>query len=257
MELKQRKRINNLPKFDDGLDQFRWNQNPYDQLYSTDQQPAAYQRALTDQQINQMIMNPASNPVVQQTQPVVEEKGVIDYGGGGGSTRGYKLYQGGVNEESPNGLKAAAVIGGVADLMQGYIGQQSAVKSTEELMATAGTQNRSIGGVGYTRQNYANDSQVMSSINKSGLSSTVSGVASGASAGAAFGPWGAAAGAVIGGIAGLVGWGTSKNAQRKRLNNARQLTGRINTGNQAGAMTTALQQNYYSQNGNTGGVLYT
>lgn len=97
----------------------------------------------------------------------------------------------------------------------------------------------------------------MSGINKSGLSSTVSGVASGASAGAAFGPWGAAAGAVIGGIAGLVGWGTSKNAQRKRLNNARQLTGRINTGNQAGAMTTALQQNYYSQNGNTGGVLYT
>lgn len=162
-----------------------------------------------------------------------------------------------VNEESPNGSKAAAVIGGVANLMQGYIGQQSAVKSTEELMAAAGTQNRSIGGIGYTRQNYANDSQVMSGINKSGLSSTVSGVASGASAGAAFGPWGAAAGAVIGGIAGLVGWGTSKNAQRKRLNNARQLTGRINTGNQAGAMTTALQQNYYSQNGNTGGVLYT
>ena len=151
------------------------------------------------------------------------------------------------NEESPNGSKAAAVIGGVANLMQGYIGQQSAVKSTEELMANAGTQNRSIGGVGYIRQNYANDSQVMSGINKSGLSS----------AGAAFGPWGAAAGAVIGGIAGLVGWGTSKNAQRKRLNNARQLTGRINTGNQAGAMTTALQQNYYSQNGNTGGVLYT
>ena len=162
-----------------------------------------------------------------------------------------------VNEESPNGSKAAAVIGGVANLMQGYIGQQSAVKSTEELMATAGTQNRSIGGVGYVRQNYANDSQIMSSLNKSGLSSTVSGVANGASAGAAFGPWGAAAGAVIGGIAGLVGWGTSKSAQRKRLNNARQLTGRINTGNQAGAMTTALQQDYYSQNGNTGGVLYT
>lgn len=162
-----------------------------------------------------------------------------------------------VNEESPNGSKAAAVIGGVANLMQGYIGQQSVVKSTEELMANAGTQNRSIGGIGYIRQNYANDSQVMSGINKSGLSSTLSGVANGAAAGASFGWIGAAAGAAIGGIAGLVGWGTSKNAQRKRLNNARQLTGRINTGNQAGAMTTALQQNYYSQNGNTGGVLYT
>lgn len=254
MELKQRKRINNL---DDGLDQFRWNQNPYDQLYSTDQQPAAYQQALTDQQISQMIMKPTSNPVVQQTQPVVEEKGVIDYGGGGGSTRGYKLYQGGVNEESPNGLKAAAIIGGVGDLMQGYIGQQSAVKSTEELMANAGTQNRSIGGVGYVRQNYANDSKILSGLDKSGFSNTLSSAASGASAGAAFGLPGALVGFGVGAITGLLGWGTSKNAQRKRLNNARQLTGRINTGNQAGAMTTALQQNYYSQNGNTGGVLYT
>ncbi len=155
------------------------------------------------------------------------------------------------------GQKIASVVGGVANLAQNYIGQQSAVKSTEELMTNAGTQNRSNDGVGYTRQNYANDSQIMSRLNKSGLSSTLSGVASGAAAGVPFGWIGAAAGAAIGGITGLVGWSTSRNAQRKRLNNARQLTGRINTGNQAGAMTTALQQNYYSQNGNTGGVLYT
>lgn len=162
-----------------------------------------------------------------------------------------------VNEESPNGSKAAAVIGGVANLMQGYIGQQSAVKSTEELMATAGTQNRSIGGVGYVRQNYANDSKILSNLDKSGFSNTLSSAASAASAGAPFGLPGVFLGFGIGALTGLLGWGTSKNAQRKRLNNARQLTGRINTGNQAGAMTTALQQNYYSQNGNTGGVLYT
>ena len=155
------------------------------------------------------------------------------------------------------GAKVASVVGGVTSLAQGYLGQQSAVKSTEELMANAGTQNRSIGGVGYVRQNYANDSEVLSNLDKSGLSSTIGGVASGASAGAAFGPWGAAIGGVVGGITGLLGWSTSKSAQRKRLNNARQLTSRINTGNQAGAMTTALQQDYYSQYGNTnGGVLY-
>ena len=75
---------------------------------------------------------------------------------------------------------------------------------------------------------------------KSGLSSTIGGVASGASAGAAFGPWGAAAGAVIGGITGILGWSSSKSKLRKRLDNARQLTSRINTGAQSGAMTTAL-----------------
>lgn len=257
MELKQRKLINNtLPKFDNGLDQFQWNQNSYNQLYSTDQYPTIYQQALTDQQINQMVMKPVSNPVIQQTQPVVEEKGVIDYGGGG-STRGYKLYQDGVNEESPSGSKAAAVVGGVTSLIQGYLGQQSTVKSAEEIMANAGTQNRSIGGVGYVRQNYANDSEVLSNLDKSGLSNTLSSAATGASAGAAFGLPGALVGFGVGAIGGLFGWGKSKSAQRKRLNNARQLTSRINTGNQAGAMTTALQQDYYSQYGNTnGGILY-
>ena len=255
MELKQRKQIYNL-KYDTGEE--IPGQSPLQSpLYwgfpgLSDEMPTT---TWLDNSPKQTAIGNLSdyNPDVLK-QAVTDTSGLGSYEDTFGKT-GTTSYN--VNEESPNGSKAAAVIGGVANLMQGYIGQQSAVKSTEELMANAGTQNRSIGGIGYIRQNYANDSQVMSGINKSGLSSTVSGVASGASAGAAFGPWGAAAGAVIGGIAGLVGWGTSKSAQRKRLNNARQLTGRINTGNQAGAMTTALQQNYYSQNGNTGGVLYT
>jgi len=55
------------------------------------------------------------------------------------------------NKGSLKGQKVASVVGGIVDLAQGYLGQQSAVKSTEELMANAGTQNRSIGGVGYVR----------------------------------------------------------------------------------------------------------
>lgn len=250
MELRQRKRINNsLPKFDEGADFLNYyqQQNPIFPIY------------------------PGVNTINYGPDDLIETSGESlsqtlapsVLGGVDLQKQASQVSVPNNQTKQPNtsttttGQKAASVVGGIVNLAQGYLGQQSAVKSTEELMANAGTQNRSIGGVGYVRQNYANDSEVLSNIDKSGLSSTIGGVASGASAGAAFGPWGAAIGGVVGGITGLFGWSTSKSAQRKRLNNARQLTSRINTGNQAGAMTTALQQDYYSQYGNTnGGVLY-
>lgn len=250
MELKQRKRINNtLPKFDDGADFLNYyqQQNPIFPIYPGVNTPNYGPDDL---------IGSSGNSLSQTLAPSV--LGGVDL-----QKQASQVSVPNNQTKQPNtsttttGQKAASVVGGIVNLAQGYLGQQSAVKSTEELMANAGTQNRSIGGVGYVRQNYANDSEVLSDIDKSGLSSTIGGVASGASAGAAFGPIGAGVGALVGGITGLFGWSASKSAQRKRLNNARQLTSRINTGNQAGAMTTALQQDYYSQYGNTnGGVLY-
>lgn len=250
MELKQRKRINNtLPKFDDGADFLNYyqQQNPIFPIYPGVNTPNYGPDDL---------IGSSGNSLSQTLAPSV--LGGVDL-----QKQASQVSVPNNQTKQPNtsttttGQKAASVVGGIVNLAQGYLGQQSAVKSTEELMANAGTQNRSIGGVGYVRQNYANDSEVLSNLDKSGLSSTLGGVASGASAGAAFGPWGAAIGGIVGGVTGLFGWSASKSAQRKRLNNARQLTSRINTGNQAGAMTTALQQDYYSQYGNTnGGVLY-
>lgn len=247
MELRQRKRINNtLPKFDDGADFLNYYQQQHPIYLGVN--PLNY--GPDD------LIGSSGNSLSQTLAPSV--LGGVDL-----QKQASQVSVPNNQTKQPNtstvtaGQKAASIVGGVVNLAQGYLGQQSAVKSTEELMANAGTQNRQIGGVGYVRQNYVDESAENSALNKSGLSSTLGGVASGASAGAAFGPWGAAAGAVIGGITGLFGWGASKSAQRKRLNNARQLTSRINTGNQAGAMTTALQQDYYSQYGNTnGGVLY-
>lgn len=250
MELRQRKRINNtLPKFDDGADflNYYYQQHPIFPIYPGVNTPNYGPDDL---------IGTSGESLSQTLAPSV--LGGVDL-----QKQASQVSIPNNQTKQPNtsttsaGQKAASVVGGIVNLAQGYLGQQSAVKSTEELMANAGTQNRSIGGIGYVRQNYANDSEILSNLDKSGLSSTIGGVASGASAGAAFGPIGAGVGAVVGGITGLFGWGKSKSAQRKRLNNARQLTSRINTGNQAGAMTTALQQDYYSQYGNTnGGVLY-
>ena len=254
MELKQRKRIDNF-KYDTGKIP---GQSPLQSpLYwgfpgLSDEMPTT---TWLDNPVNQTAIGNLSDydPNVLK-QAVTGTSGLGSYESVFGKTG---TGSDNANKGSLKGQKAASVVGGIVNLAQGYLGQQSAVKSTEELMANAGTQNRSIGGVGYIRQNYANDSEVLSNLDKSGLSSTLGNVASGASAGAAFGPIGAGVGALVGGITGLLGWSTSKSAQRKRLNNARQLTSRINIGNQAGAMTTALQQDYYSQYSNTnGGVLY-
>lgn len=244
MELRQRKRIaNQLPKFNEGETPFQikpiqW-QIPEDE-YQT------YQPKLSQQNIGNMITNPAQNPIQNpiQQQPAYQD-GVLDTGEGGGLV--FKQSTGG---------KISNVASGAAGIAGGVISQINSVKGVGEMMTEAGTTNRNIGGIGYQSQNYIDEGAEKSRVNAGGLSNTIGGVATGASAGASFGPIGAAVGAVVGGIAGLVGWGVSKSKLRKRLDNARQLTTRVNTGAQSGAMSTALQQDYYTQNGNTGGVLY-
>lgn len=254
MELKQRKKLNNLPKFDAGNNP---EQSPVSSpLYFRFPGLSSDMPSYTwlDNPVKQTAIGNLSDINTDELkQAVTGTSGFGSYEdvfGGAGSNQEVKIG-------ATAGQKISSVVGGVANLAQGFIGQQNLVKGTGEMMANAGTQERSIGGVGYTRQNYIDESAEKSAINKGGLSSTIGGVASGASAGAAFGPWGAVVGGVVGGITGLLGWGSSKHKLRKRLENARQMTTRINTGNQAGAMTTALQQDYYSKYGNTqGGVLY-
>ena len=265
MELRQIKRINNiprdLPKYNFGADgnplvsNSNWLTGQFDQSYkslygsSYSAQPQ-YTPKLNSAQINNMISSPYTNPT-QQSQP---SSGIDVFELGGHGNGSYKDNQ--VEIKASAGQKVAGVIGGIADIAGGVLSTQSAVKGEGEMMANAGTTNGNIGGVGYVRQNYINEDAEKDAVNGAGLSNTIGGVAKGASAGAVFGPIGAGVGAVIGGIANIFSWGSAKRKLKRRLENARQLTARMNTGAQAGAMTTALQQEYYSENGNDGGILY-
>lgn len=246
MELKQIKKIRNLPKYNTGTNPFSIQQPNYYNAPQYTTQP--YTQKLTSDQIGQMITNPTYNPL--QTTQNNSQIEVLEFGGNGdGNTVEAKI-------KPSSGQKVAGVIGGVADIAQGVIGTQSAVKSAGEMMANAGTSNGNVGGVGYVRQNYIDESSEKDALNGAGLSNTIGGVAKGAAAGAAFGPIGAGVGALVGGVANLFSWGSAKRKLKQRLENARQLTARINTGAQAGAMTTALQNKYYSENVNDNGVLY-
>lgn len=163
----------------------------------------------------------------------------------------------GMNADLSKANRANAVISGAAGIYGSISNQLNAAKSETELLADAGRSNYSVMGVGYQEQNRINKDAELRALDKSGLGNTVGSTLSGVQAGASFGPIGAVVGGAVGLVGGLFGWGASKNKLRKRIANAQSFADRSNVMGRSGAVSTALQQDYYSENGNTtGGVLY-
>lgn len=140
----------------------------------------------------------------------------------------------------------------------------SNVQNVDQLMGNAGTSQGYVNGVGYQKYNMIDSNQVMDQIKQQNTQNTLQSATSGASAGAAIGaiggPVGSAIGGVVGGITGLIGGlfggNKRKKRQQKQIFNARQRISAFNNFNQSGAMTTALQNQYNSENGDFDGVLY-
>ena len=146
--------------------------------------------------------------------------------------------------------KASAIANGATGITQSVIGNLS-VKSQGELLADAGRYNGTIMGVGYQGQNNIDKDSELSSYDGKAAMNTLSSTASGVSAGASFGPIGAVVGGAVGLLSGIGSWIGGKNKLRKRINNARNFATRTNIANKAGAITTGLQNEYYSNNAYT------
>ena len=228
MELRQRKRIQNYNTGNDGSgDTFAvkplWQYGDYN----------------TPEWKSPNINNPnADAPAPPQSKEI---NGITDYGGGA-----YGPDKDGMSFAN----KASAVANGVTSIAQGIIGNLS-VKSQGELLADAGRYNGTIMGVGYQGQNNIDKDSELSSYDGKAAINTLSSTASGASAGASFGPIGAVVGGAVGLLSGIGSWIGGKNKLRKRINNARNFATRTNIANKAGAMTTGLQNQYYSNNAYT------
>lgn len=156
-------------------------------------------------------------------------------------------------------------IGGVFKLASNYSGIANYSHGSSEMMNQAGTTESSINGIGYTRQNVADTKAAYNDVSKTGLNNTVSSTATGATTGAAIGSiipgLGTVAGGIIGGIIGGIGSLFGARRARRRQNrigkNAIIQTDVINSANMASADTIGLENNYYANNYNTtGGVLY-
>lgn len=239
MELKQRKKINNMPKFNGGID----SKVGFGQQYqANDLTSMIGGNAPTGSAIAGAGSSSASFNIGQKPVSKWNPKGGVQEARGGIS---YGTVTGAVN--------------GAIGMMQGYNSMQNAVKGTDELMAYSGQRSDQAFGVNYQAYNDINRQKAMDDISKSNKNATLGMVGSGAAAGAAVGSVvpgvgtliGGAVGAITGLFGGLFGSKKAKERQRRKIFNAQQKVNLINQVNQSSAATEGLTQQYYLDNGNT------
>lgn len=269
MELKQRKKINNIPKFNGGID----SKVGFGQQYqANDLTSMIGGNAPTGSAIAGAGSSSASFNI--GTNLLSSVKGI------GGDITGMGAYKqqltslptikeiNGMKTPSTSlggvggGVSADAVTGavnGTIGMIQGYNSMQNAVKGTGGLMAYSGQRTDQAFGVNYQAQNDINGQKAMDDISKSNKNATLGMVGSGTAAGAAIGSAipgvgtliGGAAGAIVGLFGGLFGSKKARERQRRKIFNAQQKVNLINQVNQSSAATEGLTQQYYLDNGNT------
>ena len=225
MELKQRKKINNMPKFNNGIDLSSSVKGIGGDITGMN----TYKQQLT------------SLPTIKEINGMKTPSASL--GGGGGVSAG----------------AVTGAVNGTIGMIQGYNSMQNAVKGTDELMAYSGQRTDQTFGINYQAQNDINRQKAMSDISKSNRDATLGMVGSGAAAGAAIGSVvpgvgtliGGAVGAITGLFGGLFGSKKARERQRRKIFNAQQQVNLINQVNQSSAATEGLTQQYYLDNGNT------
>lgn len=224
MELKQRKKINNMPKFNNGIDLSSSVNGIGGDITGIN----TYKQQLT------------SLPTIKEINGMKTPSASL----GGG--------------EISTGAVTGAVNGTIG-MIRGYNSMQDAVKGTDELMAYSGQRTDQAFGVNYQAQNDINRQKAMDDISKSNKNATLGMVGSGAAAGASIGSAipgvgtliGGAVGAITGLFGGLFGSKKARERQRRKVFNAQQKVNLINQVNQSSAATEGITQQYYLDNGNT------
>ena len=237
MELRQRKRINNLPKFNPGksgsLDALDAKVNPY------------YQSGVAKDLTNMIGSNAPSAPSFKQyVTNRLSDNNPSNY-----TTSGSNIGAGTVT----------SAVNGTLGVISGFNQQQAAVKGQGELFSMSGQRTDQAFGVNYQAQNDIDKSQAMDDISASNTANTLAMTGSGAAAGAAIGSVvpgvgtliGGAAGALTGLVTGLFGGKKAREKQRKKIQNAQQNANLINQVNRSSAASEGLQQQYYMDNGTT------
>lgn len=237
MELRQRKRINNLPKFNPGkpgsLDALDAKVNPY------------YQSGVVKDLTNMIGSNAPSAPSFNQhVTNRLSNNNPSNY-----TSSGSRIGAGTVT----------SAVNGTLGVISGFNQQQAAVKGQGELFNMSGQRTDQAFGVNYQAQNDINKSQAMADMSQSNTTNTLAMTGSGAAAGAAIGSVvpgvgtliGGAAGALTGLVTGLFGGKKARERQRKKIQNAQQNANLINQVNRSAAASEGLQQQYYMDNGTT------
>lgn len=241
MDLIQRKRILNMPRFNIGNDggtikpsynyQLSY-QSPYN--YSLTQNSFSLNKPISLQD------GKIGNTGTDNFQP-------INSPGKSGSVVNTKAID-----------NAMAIGKGALSIGQNMMSSLS-VPGTSEIVNNAGQSNNSVMGVNYQEQNVVDGSQELKEQDSKGLSNTASSTVSGAAAGAKVGGvWGGIIGGVVGLGSGLFGWLGGKSKLKRRIRRAKMAAATKASLQRSNALTQGLQNEYYLNNDNTADdILYT
>lgn len=241
MDLIQRKRILNMPRFNIGNDYgtIRPSQN-YQLSY---QSPYNYSFTQNSFSLNKPISlqdGKIGNTGTDNFKP-------IDNLGKIGRT---------INTEAIG--NAMAIGKGALSIGQNMMSSLS-VPGTSEIVNNAGQSDNSVMGVNYQEQNAVDGSQELKEQDSKGLSNTHDSVVSGAAAGTKVGGiWGGVIGGVVGLGSGLFGWLGGKAKLKRRIRRAKMTAANKASLQRSNALTQGLQNEYYLNNDNTADdILYT
>lgn len=272
MELKQRKKINNLPRFDIGADGGGTDlASSVNSIGGDITGMGAYKQQLTSLPTKEEIsskfagvnLQPKGNmfkAIASQISPSMFANQL-----GGLLSQSSKFTDGTSNTVRDWGTTIGGqipgpygqLVSGATSIAADAIGMWNYKHKTEDMNAEAGVSQNSIGGVGYTTQNYADTAKAYKDVKSTAQKNAVSMGFKGSAAGLAFGPIGAVVGGVLGTALGIFG-GRKAMIRQKRINrNATMQTNATNRQQMAYADTENLQNRYYQNNRDTtGDIVY-
>ena len=241
MDLIQRKRILNMPRFNNGDNDgtIRPSQN-YQLSYQS-----PYNYSLTQNRFS-------------LDKPISLKDGKI---GNTGTDNFKPIKNTGKSGKTINtkAIDNAIAIGkGALSIGQNMMSSLS-VPGTSEIVNNAGQSDNSVMGVNYQEQNVVDGSQELKEQDSKGFSNTASSVLSGAEAGSKVGGvWGGVIGGVVGLGSGLFGWLGGKSKLKRRIRRAKMAAANKASLQRSNALTQGLQNEYYLNNDNTADdILYT
>ena len=148
--------------------------------------------------------------------------------------------------------KYGKLAGDLLDMTSNAIGIYNYHHNNDQMMNEVGTTERTINGIGYTTQNDIDTAKSYSDVKNTGVKNALSMGFKGSAAGFAVGgPIGAVVGGVLGNVLGIFGGRRAAIRQGRINRNAIKQNSLINAQQKAYANSQGLVNNYYANNDNT------
>ena len=263
MQLKDRKRINNIPRFNSGFDSNTAFKSISEGIkdngdIGSNLMTKEYFSKKLNTQISNMKLPHSSFKIPKQLINKVSYSAVDALGDAfsqsdkftDSTSNDIRNYGGIISKVIPG--KYGKLAGDLLDITSNAIGIHNYHHNNDQMMNEVGTTERTINGIGYTTQNDIDTAKSYSDVKNTGVKNAVSMGLKGSAAGFLVGgPIGAIAGGVLGNILGIFGGRRAAIRQGRINRNAIKQNSLINAQQKAYANSQGLVNNYYANNDDT------